>query len=186
VTEQEIIAALEHSKLLYAAVSGIVTLLLGRTKLAPFKDDMPVPIKTILVCLAIAEILLLDHIKAAVAQTWLMTGLAVSILVFLLVYLGTYLLFGYHKILPVPSGGWFRKKLAYTDVKILGGIRLTPQALNARTRGRNPQQFLEDNQYDQDAVWTRWSRLPVQIAVVLSYVLLVVSLVGVVAVGAGI
>src|SRR5579859_7742835 len=73
------------------------------------------------------------------------------------------------------KAGWFRTNIKYSQVKILGGLWKTPAA---KSSSRNTQDFLADNAYDQDKVWPRVSRLPAQIAAVLSYIIIVVSLMG--------
>jgi hypothetical protein len=185
-TEQDIISALKYAKPLYAAVSGVLTLLLGKSHVSPFDEDMPVPMKTVLVCIAIAEIYLIDSVKGMVGARWLIAMMALAVIVFLMIYLVTYQLFGYDKILPDPKKGWFGTTFRYKQVKILGGLWLQPAAQQAAAENQVMQDFLADNAYNQDLVWSRWSRAPVQIVAVLSYVLLVISLVGVLAFAVGV
>ncbi len=171
----DIVTALGGVKTLYSAVSGLLTLLLGKTKAAPFEDDMPVPVKAVLVCLSLAEILVLEPAKSAMGAERLAEYLAAALILSLLIYMAVYYLFGYDKILATVTSGWFRTSIKYSSVKILGGLWLTPAA---KSSPRIPQDFLADNAYDQDKVWPRISRLPVQLAAVLFYFIIVLGLMG--------
>jgi hypothetical protein len=171
----DIVTALGGVKTLYSALSGLLTLLLGKTKAAPFEDDMPVPMKAVLVCLSLAEILIIEPAKNTLGAELLAVYLAVALVLSLVIYLTLYYMFGYDKIIAAVKAGWFRTNIKYSQVKILGGLWKTPAA---KSSSRNTQDFLADNAYDQDKVWPRVSRLPAQIAAVLSYIIIVVSLMG--------
>lgn len=171
----DVVTALGGVKTLYSAVSGLLTLLLGKTKAAPFEDDMPVPVKAVLVCLSLAEILVLESAKNTIGAERLAEYLTAVLILSLLIYMAVYYLFGYDKILATVKSGWLRTSIKYTSVEILGGLWKTPLA---KSSSRSAQDFLADNAYGQDKVWPRLSRVPVQIAAVLFYIITVMSLMG--------
>jgi hypothetical protein len=185
-TAQDIIAALKGAKPLYAAVSAVLTLLLGKSHISPFEDDMPVPLKTVLICLSIAVIFTLEPAQNVLGVPRLLGWLGFSVVVSLALYLLVYQMFGYDKILAEQKKGWFRTFLKYRQVKILGGLWRTAAAKEAAARNRTAQDFLADSAFNQDQVWSRTSRAPVQLLAILSYVVLVISLIAIIAVSLGV
>jgi hypothetical protein len=170
---------LSNAKVIFATISGILTLLIGRFA-APFEEDMPFPLKPVLVCLAVAEVFVMPDLAVHTGRVSMMIGLVASVLFFLLVYAGTYALYGYKKTVTVRHPILFWRGIN-KKVLILGGFRLMPVAA-----GHDPQDYFEDSNYEQDSVWTRGSRFAVQIVTVLSYICLIVSLIGVIAFATGV
>ena len=164
-----------NAKALFMAISGLLTVVTNKF-IAPFQDDMPFPLKLLLIALVVAEAFVLPTLHLSRNETILWSlGIGVAAL---LVYLICYWLWGYKKVVEVPRR--FLRRGGYKEVTILGGLRLLPEA-QRHTGGDTAkvQTFLADNQYNRDAVWSRASRLPVQIVAVLSYSIAICSLTGV-------
>ena len=174
ISSEEIQAAISHSKTIYVIASGLVTLLLGRSRFAPFEDDMQFHLKPILVCIAIAVAFLAGGAGLA-SSTWMIV-LVTALIVLVVVYYGVYYKYGYNKVIMTTSGWWIFKKTKYKQFKVLGGLRLTPEAVTATASGRDVQTFFADCAYVQDDVWPRSSRIPVQITAVGIYFLIVLAL----------
>ena len=164
-----------NAKAIFSGFSALLTLTTNKFT-APFQDDMPFPFKLLLVAMTAGEAFLLPALGMEPVR--IVTILLVTGVIALLLYLICYWVWGYKKIVDVPAG--FFRAQRYKEVTILGGLRLRAAA-QAHTGGdaAKIQTFLADNAYDQDVLWSRPSRLPVQIVAVLAYATAVVSLTGV-------
>jgi hypothetical protein len=144
---------------LWWGVAGGIILLIADKKFGPSEEDLPTSLKSILAILCVAEIYLLLSSNASVSQRSLLLA-AMAVLVFAAFY--TYFSFvtTYTKLVQRPAPWWrFWNKDNITEtIKVVGG-RLTQQARDSlKSTPRSVDDYFSAVAYNEDLVWSRWSR----------------------------
>jgi hypothetical protein len=101
---------------------------------------------------------------------WIAIAMAVVCLISLSLYIYLVAVNVYEKVVMVAAG-------QSRSIKIIGGFRRTPQAVQVMQNHANLtiQDILTGAQYDPDRVWPRPSRALAKISFVLMYILLIFS-----------
>ncbi len=150
----------KNVKVWWGAAAAIIVLVVDRN-FSPSEQDLPTSLKRILQVLCVAEIYFILNLDQAASPKYL---IGAAILTLTLAGLYTYFSFvtTYHKEVTKPAPVWriWKKDNVQEIVKVVGG-RLTRTASAHVNDPNNPistQDYFAGVAYDEDLVWSRWSR----------------------------
>jgi hypothetical protein len=171
----EVLAAIGGVKTIFKAVSALVTLVVGKFSFK-FDQDLPAPL---LIVFAIAAVYFLSLIEDTVVRdsaiNWLIIGLVISSIIFLLVYR----YFSYMKTVDKQPPWWKFWRPRYGSLRIVGGYWLRRDAKETIEREKiTIAIYFAGVAFDEDKVWWRWSQALVWLTLVVAYFVMIVCAVG--------
>ena len=170
---KELLANLNHLKLVIGAGVAIVTLLLDK-KLGPAEDDLPLRFKLVLIVPIVGAVFHVQNLtedQRGAEFPYLFGFFIVALLAYSMIWT----MLGYTKVIATPRPWWkfWGDDYSYPKTRVMGGC-LLPEARNIIQRdGVKAQEYFEDVAYSQDHVWTRGSRACSQAILILTYIVVV-------------
>jgi hypothetical protein len=174
-SSHEVLAAIGGIKTVFKVVSALVTLVVGKFSFK-FDQDLPAPL---LIVFAIAAVYFLSLIEDSEvrnsAMIWLVSGLVVSSIIFLLVYR----YFSYEKKVDNQPPRWKFWRPRYATVRIVGGYWLRRDAKEAIERANiTIADYFSGVGFNEDKVWWRWSCALAWLTLVVAYFVMILCAVG--------
>lgn len=162
-------------KVWWGVATGILLLIVDKN-FGPSEEDLPTGLRSILAILCVAEIYLLLSSGESLSRLFLILA-ALAVLLFAALY--TYFSFvtTYTKEVDRPAPWWrFWNRRNITEVKRVVGGRLTPEAsAGLRANPISVDDYFRDVAYQEDLVWSRWSRGINKIVLFLLYSAFIIS-----------
>jgi Ca2+/Na+ antiporter len=165
---------LGNAKLWWALGDGIV-LLLADKKFAPSEQDLPVPLKTILAVLCIAEIYVLLQRQPVGYVDILYPGAGVLLIAALYVYFKFVVSYKKQATIPPPKWKFWSNVQQTVELPIVGGRLIERARDKIRSESMSVQEYFKTVAFDEDMVWSRWSRGLAQAMLLLLYAAFILS-----------
>lgn len=142
-------------------VAAAIIILIVDKKFGPDEQDLPTSLRRILQVLCVAEIYFLLTLEEDISRTYLVAAASLTLaLACLYTYFSLVITYNKEVTRPAPFWRFWNRDNVQEIVKVVGG-RLTPVASHAVNDPNNPQsvqEYFAGVQYNEDLVWSRWSR----------------------------
>jgi hypothetical protein len=163
------------------ATAGLIVFWIFDRKLGPTEEHFPFRAKILLVICVLIPYFYTVDLSAQERRSYFPIVLVIFVASFL-IYGAIKWGFEYERIVVESSHG--EAGVSYKQEKLMGGFLQKNARSKIKEERITPQMYLAGVQYNPDLVWTKSSRVILRAALVLTYIIVITTFLGAIAIGA--